>query len=207
MVGVGVRRQIKGAFAAGIALHVHPSRALYTQLESHDRTGIPMTTSISALKIASLALAAGTLGMSASAAAQYNQVVSNNMAKCAPGAGPAVKVTVSGIKQSSGTIRVQSYNGTKADWLEKGRWLTRIEAPAKSGAMTFCVPVPSSGTYGIAIRHDVNGNGKTDIREDGGAMSNNPSINIFNLGKPSYRKTAFNVGSGVTPISVTMKYF
>lgn len=162
--------------------------------------------SILSLKIASLALAAGALGISASADARYNQVLSNDMAKCAPGAGPAVKVTVSGIKQSSGSIRVQSYNGTKADWLEPGRWLTRIEAPAKIGTMTFCVPVPSSGTYGIAIRHDVNGNGKTDIREDGGAMSNNPSINIFNLGKPSYQKTAFTVGSGVTAIDVTMKY-
>lgn len=163
-------------------------------------------TSIPALKIASLALAASALGISATAAAQYKQVLSNDMAKCAPGAGPAVKVTVSGIKQSSGLIRVQSYNGTKADWLEEGRWLTRIEAPAKSGTMTFCVPVLSSGTYGIAIRHDVNGNGKTDIRKDGGAMSNNPSINIFNLGKPSYQKTAFAVGSGVTAIDVKMKY-
>lgn len=166
-----------------------------------------MTTSISALKIASLALAVGAVGMSASANAQYNQVLSNNMSKCAPGAGPAVKVTVSGVKESSGRIRVQSYNGTKADWLEKGRWLARVEAPAKSGTMTFCVPVPSSGTYAIAVRHDVNGNGKTDIREDGGAMSNNPSINIFNLGKPSYQKTAFTVGTGVTAINVAMKYF
>jgi uncharacterized protein (DUF2141 family) len=164
-------------------------------------------TSIPTLKIASLALAAGALSISASTAARYRQVLSNDMAKCAPGAGPAVKVTVSGIKQSSGLIRVQSYNGTKADWLEEGRWLTRIEEPAKSGTMTFCVPVPSSGIYGIAIRHDVNGNGKTDIRQDGGAMSNNPSINIFNLGKPSYQKTAFAVGSGVTAINVTMKYF
>lgn len=166
-----------------------------------------MTTSISALKIASLALAAGGLALSGPANAQYNQVLSNNMANCAPGAGPSVKVTITGIKQSSGKIRVQSYNGTKADWLEKGKWLSRIEAPAKSGSMTFCIPVPSSGTYGIAVRHDVNGNGKTDIREDGGAMSNNPSINIFNLGKPSYQKTAFNVGSGVKSITVAMKYF
>ena len=37
-------------------------------------------------------------------------------------------------------------------------------------------------------------------------MSNNPSINIFNLGKPSYRKTAFTVGEGVTTISIAMKY-
>ncbi len=159
------------------------------------------------LKFTSLALAAGGMAISVPAAAQYNQVLANNMAKCAPGAGPAVKVTIDGIKQSTGKIRVQSYNGTKADWLESGRWLARIEVPAKSGSMTFCMPVPSSGTYGIAVRHDVNGNGKTDIREDGGAMSNNPSINIFNLGKPSYKKTAFSVGDNVTAISINMKYF
>ncbi|HCB79650.1 MAG TPA: hypothetical protein DEP68_12890, partial [Erythrobacter sp.] len=64
----------------------------------------------------------------------------------------------------------------------------RMEAPAKAGTMTFCMPVPKPGVYGIAVRHDVNGNGSTDIFKDGGAMSNNPSINIFNLGKPSYKK-------------------
>ncbi len=162
---------------------------------------------LSSLKLASLALAAGGVAASVPAAAQYNQMVSNNMSRCAAGAGPAVKVTLNGIKGSRGNIRVQSYNGTKADWLEKGRWLARIETPAKSGSMTFCVPVPSSGTYGIAVRHDVNGNGKTDVSEDGGAMSNNPSINLLNLGKPSHKRTAFSVGPGVTSITINMKYF
>ena len=69
------------------------------------------------------------------------------------------------------------------------------------------MPLPASGTYGIAVRHDVNGNGKTDLRADGGAMSNNPSLNIFNLGKPSYKKTRFDAGSGVTSLSIRMRYF
>ena len=164
--------------------------------------------SLSSLKLAALALAAGGVGMSIPASAQYNQVLNNDMAKCSgSGVGPAIKVTVNGIKESSGKIRVQSYNGNKAEWLETGRWLSRIEVPARKGSMTFCVPVSSSGTYGIAVRHDVNGNGKTDIGQDGGAMSNNPGISILNLGKPSYKKTAFSVGAGVTAISVNMKYF
>ena len=146
-------------------------------------------------------------GISAPASAQYRQKISNDMGKCAAGAGPAVRVTVQGIKSSSGRVRVQSYRGTEADWLESGRWIYRMEAPAKAGTMTFCMPVPSAGTYGIAVRHDVNGNGKTDIRADGGAMSNNPSINIFNLGKPSYKKTRFDVGNGVESISIQMRYF
>lgn len=153
---------------------------------------------------AALALTLG--GIAVPALAQYRQAIGNDMARCSAGAGPAVRVTVNGIKSSSGRIRVQSYRATSSDWLETGKWINRIEASARAGSMTFCMPVPAAGSYGIAVRHDVNGNGKTDITSDGGAMSNNPSINIFNLGKPSYKKTAFPVGSGVTAIAVNMRY-
>ena len=159
---------------------------------------------VATVGIATLAIAG--LAAPAPAEAQYRQKITNDAAKCAAGAGPAVRVTVTDIKESKGTIRIQNYRGTKEDWLEKGKWIYRMEAPAKAGTMTFCMPVPKPGVYGIAVRHDVNGNGSTDIFKDGGAMSNNPSINIFNLGKPSYKKTAFNVGSGVESISIRMRY-
>ena len=152
-----------------------------------------------------LALGAAGLGIASPALAQYNQELRNDMRHCA-GERPAVMVTVDGVKSSSGKVRVQAYRATAADWLQKGRWLSRIEAPAKAGTMTFCVPVEAAGRYAIAVRHDVNGNGGTDIRTDGGAMSNNPSINIFNLGKPSYTKTGFDVGRGVKSIRVQMRY-
>ncbi|MBO6769694.1 MAG: DUF2141 domain-containing protein [Erythrobacter sp.] len=159
---------------------------------------------LTAVGIAGLALAG--LAAPAPADAQYREKITHDASKCAAGGGPAVWVTIYDIKESTGTIRVQSYRGTKEDWLEKGRWIYRMEAPAKAGSMTFCMPLPAPGTYGIAVRHDVNGNGKTDIFSDGGAMSNNPSINIFNLGKPSYKKTAFEVGSGVKTMSIRMRY-
>lgn len=159
--------------------------------------------------LAGLALAplgAAGWAQAAESAVDYRQEITNDMRKCAPGGGPAVRVTVHGVKAAEGLVRVQSYRGTKADWLEKGKWINRIETPARAGTMTFCLPVPQAGTYGIAVRHDANANGKTDISKDGGGMSNNPSINIFNLGKPSYRKTAFEVGPGVTSITINMKY-
>lgn len=146
------------------------------------------------------------LATAAPAVAQYRQTISNNMSSCTAGSGPAVMVTVDGVKSSQGRVRVQSYRANGSEWLEKGKWISRIETRAKAGTMTFCVPVPDSGSYGIAVRHDVNGNGSTDLRTDGGAMSNNPSINIFNLGKPSYKKTAVSVGDGVTSIRVQMRY-
>jgi multidrug efflux pump subunit AcrA (membrane-fusion protein) len=118
----------------------------------------------------------------------------------------SVSVTVTGIRSSSGKLRVQLYRATRQDWLEKGRWLHRIEAPARAGSMTFCMPVPEPGSYGIGVRHDANDNGETDLTQDGGGMSNNPSVNIFNLGKPSYDKAAFSVGSGVRSITINMRY-
>ncbi|PNU04088.1 DUF2141 domain-containing protein [Novosphingobium guangzhouense] len=140
------------------------------------------------------------------ALAQYRNEIRNEMGRCQSDKGPAMMVTVDGIKSSSGKLRVQSYRATSGEWLVKGKWLSRIEVPARAGSMTFCVPLPASGTYGVAVRHDVNGNGETDIRTDGGAMSNNPSINIFNLGKPSYTKVGVPVGDGVKSIRIQMKY-
>lgn len=145
-------------------------------------------------------------GAATPALAQYKQELRNDLRRCAPGAGPAIMVTVDGVKSSEGKMRIQSYRGDAADWLKKGRWLSRIEVPARAGSMSFCLPVPGPGPYAVAVRHDVNGNGDTDLSTDGGAMSNNPSINIFNLGKPSVSKTAFPVGNGVKPIRMRMKY-
>ena len=158
---------------------------------------------LSALAIA--ATSAAALSLAAPVHAQFRQEIQNNPAQC-QGSGPAVRVTVNEIKSSRGNIRVQLYRGIASDWLESGRWIYRMEVPARQGSMTFCMPVPQAGTYGIAVRHDVNGNGSTDIMSDGGAMSNNPSINIFNLGKPSYRKTRFDVGNEVVPMSIRMRY-
>ena len=132
------------------------------------------------------------------------QVLSNDLSKCK--SGPSTLVQITGIKSGGGKLRIQSYRATSADWLGKGRWLTRTEIPARAGTVTVCVPLPAAGSYGIAVRHDVNGNGKTDLSSDGGGMSNNPSINIFNLGKPNYKRTAFAVGDSPKTISIAMKY-
>lgn len=150
------------------------------------------------------AFAAAALAMTGAASA--GSVISNDMSRCGAGKGPAVKVVVNGVKASAGKIRVQSYPATKAAWLNKSQWLHRIETPARAGVMSFCVPVAAAGNYAIAVRHDKNGNGKTDISSDGGGFSNNPSINVFNLGKPSVGKVSFYAGSGVTTVTISMKY-
>lgn len=150
------------------------------------------------------AIAAASLAVPASAQ-EYRQEIRHSAEPCR-GDGPAVRISITNVKSSRGNMRVQLYRGTRDDWLERGRWLNRIELPAREGTMQVCMPVPRTGSYAIAVRHDVNGNGSTDLTTDGGGMSNNPSINIFNLGRPSVDRTRFSMGREVKSMTIRMRY-
>jgi len=155
--------------------------------------------------MACLAAALSGVALAVPAHAQYAEKIANDPSRCT-GRGPAVRINVSGIQSAHGNMRVQIYRAVRADWLEKDRWMYRIEAPARAGSMVFCMPVPRAGSYAVAIRHDANDNNDTDIFSDGGGMSNNPSVNIFNLGRPSHTRTAFQVGDAVKAIDIRMRY-
>lgn len=159
-------------------------------------------------KVAMGLMSMGALFAAAPAIA-HGMEIGNDLDRCAATAkGPAVLVNVRGFSAATGTVRVQSYPATRSAWLAKGAWLNRIDTAAhpSNGVMHFCVPVPEAGRYGIAVRHDRDGNGKTDFSRDGGGFSNNPSISIFNLGKPGIEKAAFYAGPGVTKITINLQY-
>lgn len=130
-------------------------------------------------------------------------------AACTGGNGPAMLVEVKGLKSRTGTIRVQSYGGQTSSFFEKGRYLERIDVPTpRSGSVEICVPVPAGGVYAVSVRHDANGNGKSD-KADGGGMSGNPSVSLLDVvfkRKPAPREVAIQVGQGVTPVPVVMNY-
>ena len=165
-----------------------------------------------------IATGLGTLAMLASASiaftpplsaqSGYANVIGNDMSKCASGKGPAVRLHISGLKNSNGNLFVRTYKANNRDWLESKRYISRLDARPRSGSMTVCIPLPSSGRYAIAVQHDINGNRSTDFSIDGAGMSNNPSIGSF-LGiprPPSVEKAAFSAGSGVTQLSIRVRY-
>lgn len=126
---------------------------------------------------------------------------------CATGSSPAMLVHVVGIRSESGTIRVQAYAGDPARYFDKGSYIERIDMPTAKGR-EICVPVPKPGIYAISVRHDANGNGKSDMK-DGGGMSGNPQLSVWDLitkSKPDPRDVQVQVGAGVTPVKVVMNY-
>ena len=162
-----------------------------------------------ALGLGAIALGA-TLAVAPTSAAEpgYAQVLSNDLSRCAPGKGPAVRLRITGLRSSSGNLFVRTYHARRGDWLKSKRYLTRIDARPRAGTMTVCVPVPAEGQYAIAVQHDENGNREMDFSSDGAGMSNNPTFGSF-LGiprPPSVNKAAFVVNGGVRQLDIAMRY-
>lgn len=127
-------------------------------------------------------------------------------AACRSGSGQsAVLVTVSGFKARTGNIRVNVYGSDPAKFLERGQYVRQVNVPVtRAGAMPICVALPDPGRYAVAVRHDVDGNGRSGW-SDGGAFSRNPRLSLVNL-RPRYENVAINVGRGVVPVNVTLLY-
>lgn len=141
----------------------------------------------------------------AAAVPGHAQAIGPDAPVCEAGDKPAVLVNVEGFKARTGKLRVQIYGSNPDDFLAKGKKLKRVDLPvSRAGAMAVCVALPAPGRYAIAVRHDINGNGKSGW-DDGGGFSRNPSISLLDL-KPSYDKVAIRVGDRVTPVDVRLNY-
>lgn len=119
--------------------------------------------------------------------------------------GSAILVTVDGFKARTGNLRVNVYGGDASKFLERGQYVRQINLPVtRGGAMPVCISLPAAGRYAVAVRHDVDGNGRSGW-SDGGGFSRNPRLSLTNL-RPSYNNVAISVGRGVQPVNVVLNY-
>ena len=120
----------------------------------------------------------------------------------------AVQVDVRGFKARSGTLRVQIYNANSS-YLEKRKWIERVDVPvSRTGTMSVCVPVKQPGNYVVSVRHDMNGNGKSD-RSDGAGLSGNPNMKVTDFifkRKPKLPQVSFAVGGSTKKVPVVLNY-
>lgn len=143
------------------------------------------------------------LALALLAATATPALAQRSTAGCTAATPHRVLVSIRGLRASSGGVRVQLYD--EGGFLEKGRWLARVEAPAAGRrSVEVCVPVPRPGIYGIAVRHDANANGKSD-GGDGGAFSRDPKLSLLRL-KPAFAQVAVPLAAGTSRVAVTMNY-
>ncbi len=132
--------------------------------------------------------------------------------RCRPGeSGPAFLVGVNGLKDRSGTLKVEVYPAVDGEFLADdnvlvaaGKTFRRvvIDVPS-SGTPVICVRVPSAGRYGVMVLHDRDSNRKFGWRTDGIGFAGNPKLG---LSKPKAAKASASAGSSPTRIDVVMNY-
>ncbi len=122
--------------------------------------------------------------------------------------GPAssvwLTVSVEQVKTSAGFITLTLYPDDSERFLKPLGSLYVVKVPARAGVTLACLHVPNPGTYGLALYHDANANGKIDrnglgIPKEGFGFSNNPRI-LFSAPKLKSVRLAVNAPGAQTRI-------
>ena len=133
--------------------------------------------------------------------------------RCRAGeSGPALLVEATGLKDRSGTMKLEIYPANEQDFLADdnvliaaGKTFRRVEmATPASGVVVLCVRIPGPGTYAVSLLHDRDSNRKFGWKIDGIGFSGNPKLG---WSKPKASSARMLVKSGgVSKISIVMNY-
>ncbi|MCB2013449.1 MAG: DUF2141 domain-containing protein [Sphingobium sp.] len=159
-----------------------------------------------------LPLAALLVPASAHAGLRSTPDLGTSNARCRSGeTGPALRVTVTGLKDRQGVLKLEVYPANDRDFLEDDNKLIEagkvfrriIRNVPSSGEAQLCVRVPEPGLYAVSILHDRNDNRKFDLSKDGVGFTQNPKLG---LSKPRADSVAVSIGRGIDAETVIMNY-
>jgi uncharacterized protein (DUF2141 family) len=125
--------------------------------------------------------------------------------------GPAFLITVEGLKDRKGNLKLELYPANDKDFLaddniliSAGKPFRRVEQPVPaSGPIQLCVRAPAPGTYALSLLHDRDSNRKMGLSVDGIGFPGNPRLC---WGKPGAKDASATVGNGPARLTVTMQY-
>lgn len=125
--------------------------------------------------------------------------------------GPAFMVTVRGLKDRLGDLKLEVYPANDKDFLaddnillSQGKIFRRVVAavPAR-GPVKLCIRVPRPGAYDLSLLHDRDGNHKFSLSVDGIGFSGNPKLR---WSKPRASEARIMAGSGITSTQIILNY-
>ena len=124
---------------------------------------------------------------------------------------PAILATIAGLKDRTGTVRLELYPATPADFtrpdyqlIGEGKVFRRVQvnAPA-NGPVSLCVRVPAPGRYALLFIHDRDGQKKFNYRTDGAGV---PSNRRMGFSKPKVDSAIVSVGETTLPVTIRAQY-
>lgn len=126
--------------------------------------------------------------------------------------GPAFLVSVDGLKDRRGHLKLEVYPANDKDFLaddnvliSAGKTFRRREvAVPDKGPVELCIRLPSAGTYAVTLLHDRDSNRKFGWRVDGIGFASNPKLG---WDKPPANAASVRAGSTPTRIGIVLNYW
>ena len=123
---------------------------------------------------------------------------------CGVAGAAALTVAIGNVAEAKGELRVVVYDAET--WLSREQWVARKLVPADGGSSFSVVFEVPSGTYAVAVLHDVNGNGKMDrvlrLPQEPYGFSN---AVVPRFGPPKFKDASFNVGENDVSIAIELR--
>ena len=125
--------------------------------------------------------------------------------------GPAFIVSAIGLKDRSGSLKLELYPANDADFLaddnvliNAGKAFRRVvvSVPA-TGTPQLCIRAPEPGPYSLVLLHDRDDNRKFNFTSDGIGFPGTPRLG---WSKPKAAAVRATVGTGLSPLNITMQY-
>lgn len=128
-----------------------------------------------------------------------------------PEDGPSFLVSIEGLKDRRGLLKLEVYPDDDDDFLADdnkliaaGKVFRRVEAPVPAGGpVQLCIRVPHAGRYAVSVLHDRDSNHKFGLSSDGIGFAGNPKLG---WSKPPADAASANARNGPTPIAIVMNY-
>ncbi len=125
---------------------------------------------------------------------------------------PGIRVTVSGLRDQRGRLKLELYPAEAADFLAKDEALLRagkvfrrvvIAVPSHARDVTLCVNVPRPGRYAVLVIHKRSGNPSFSIDDDGVSL---PGSEHIGRRHAPFEQAIVTVGDKVTTVAAPMQY-
>lgn len=125
--------------------------------------------------------------------------------------GPAVYVSVSGLKDRTGRLKVEIYPGNEEDFLKDDTSLKRERKPFRrvwvktppSGPVSLCIRAPGPGQWALIVTHDRDGKNKFNFWKDGAGLPSNAKLG---RNRPKLRQALLNVPAEGGALAIRVQY-
>ena len=141
----------------------------------------------------------------------HARILGSDADACVTREGPAIEVSVQGLKDRSGSLKLELFPATEGDFLKddrdlraEGKFFRRVQlATPGDASIALCIKAPQPGRYALFVTHDRDGKNKFNIWTDGAGL---PANQRLGRSKPKLSQAIVAVPRGVARVTVRMQY-